>query len=135
MGPRGEATAPEIAEIATGSTTAPAPCVAAPGRLCLGGGRFAVEAAWRDFQGNAGTGMAVPVSDGTGYFWFFGAANVEVLLKILDGRALNGHFWVFYGALSSVEYKLTVTDTQTGQMRTYTNAAGHLASIAYTGAF
>jgi hypothetical protein len=42
---------------------------------------------------------------------------------------------VFYGALSNVQYSLTVTDTATGATRTYTNPAGQFASVADTGAF
>ncbi len=57
------------------------------------------------------------------------------MLKIVDGRALNGKFWVFYGALSNVEYEITVTDSQTGQVRVYNNASGQLASVADTAAF
>ena len=95
-----------------------------PTRLCLGGGRFAVEAAWRDFQGNRGAGRSVPLTADTGSFWFFNEGNLEVVLKVLDGRGSNGHFWVFYGALSSVEYTLTVTDTQTGLRRRYFNPSG-----------
>ena len=54
---------------------------------------------------------------------------------MLDGTPINGKHWVFYGALSSVEYTLRVTDTATGAVRTYTNPSGNLASIADTGAF
>jgi ELWxxDGT repeat protein len=113
-----------------------APCVPSATRLCLAGGRFAVTARWKDFDGNVGDGKAVPLAGGdTGYFWFFGADNVEVVLKVLDGRPVNGKFWVFYGALSSVEYTLTVTDTETGAVKTYRNPAGRLGSVADTGAF
>jgi ELWxxDGT repeat protein len=132
----GSAGEPSAAEIATGwSATAAAPCQPGPARLCLDGGRFAVQATWRDFQGHTGNGKVVPVTGNTGYFWFFDAANVEVMLKVLDGRAVNGKFWVLYGALSNVEYTLTVTDTQTGAVRKYVNPAGRLASVADTGAF
>ena len=75
------------------------------------------------------------LSGDTGYFWFFGAGNVEVVLKVLDGRGLNGKFWVFYGALSDVEYSLKVTDTATGTVKTYRNSRGRLASVADTAAF
>ena len=78
--------------------------------------------------------MPLPGGD-TGYFWFFGPENVEVVLKVLDGRPLNDRFWVFYGALSSVQYTLTVTDTETGQVKRYENPSGRLASVADTGAF
>ncbi len=110
-------------------------CTPGPQQLCLNGGRFAVTAAWKDFQGNTGTGTAVSSTGDTGYFWFFAPENVEVVLKVLDGRGLNGKFWVFYGALSNVEYTLTVTDTQTGAVKTYKNASGQFASVGDTGAF
>lgn len=111
------------------------PCLPAPTRLCLRDGRFAVEATWKDFGGNTGVGSAVAFTGDTGYFWFFGADNVEVVLKVLDGTPVNGKHWVFYGALSSVEYTLRVTDTATGAVRNYTNRSGNLASVADTGAF
>jgi hypothetical protein len=53
----------------------------------------------------------------------------------VDGRAFNEKFWVFYGALSNVEYTITVTDTATGAVRTYVNPFGQLASVADTAAF
>ena len=58
---------------------------------------------------------AVPITADTGYFWFFDDANVELVVKVLDGRSVNGHFWVFFGALSDVGYSITVTDTATGE--------------------
>jgi ELWxxDGT repeat protein len=110
-------------------------CVAGPQRLCLQGDRFAVTAIWKDFQGNTGIGTAVPLSGDTGYFWFFAPTNVEVVTKVLDGRALGGKFWFFYGALSNVEYTLTVTDTQTGAIKVYKNPSGQFGSVADTSAF
>ena len=80
-------------------------------------------------------GQAVPITSDTGSFWFFSNANLEVIVKVLDGRSVNGHFWVFYGALSNVEYTITVTDTETGAVRTYFNPQGQLASVADTSAF
>ena len=53
----------------------------------------------------------------------------------MDCRGFNGKFWVFYGALSNVEYTVTVTDTQTGAVRVYTNPSGQLSSVADTAAF
>jgi ELWxxDGT repeat protein len=112
-----------------------APCAPSSSRLCLNGGRFALEARWRDFAGRTGSGAAVALTSDTGYFWFFDAANVETVVKVLDGRAANGRFWLFYGALSNVEYTLTVTDTETGAVKTYTNPLGRFASGADTAAF
>ncbi len=110
-------------------------CEPGPRRLCLNGGRFAVTATWKDFQDRTGEGTALPLTGDTGAFWFFDAANLEVLLKVIDGRGLNGKFWVFYGALSNVEYELTVTDSETGMVRTYRNPRGRFASEADTAAF
>jgi hypothetical protein len=110
-------------------------CVPSSSRLCLRGGRFAVEAVWKDFAGNSGSGTAVPLTSDTGYFWFFAPSNVEVVTKVLDGRPLNGKFWVYYGALSNVEYTLTVTDTLTGVQRQYHNPSRRFASAGDTAAF
>lgn len=110
-------------------------CIPGPTRLCLNGGRFAVEASWKDFTNRTGQGTAVAITGDTGYFWFFDANNIETVVKVLDGTSLNGRFWVFYGALSNVEYTLTVTDTVTGMVKTYRNPQGQFASVADTSAF
>ncbi len=70
--------------------------------VCLQQGRFRVAADWQTAQGS-GAGQAVRVTADTAYLWFFSAANVEVLVKVLDGCALApGHFWVFAGGLTAV---------------------------------
>jgi hypothetical protein len=103
--------------------------------LVLNGGRFTAEVSWRDPFGGQGLGRSVPVTDDTGSFWFFDPANLELLVKVLDGRPVNGHFWVFVGALSNVEYTLIVTDRSTGRQRTYRNDQGELQSRADVAAF
>ena len=113
-------------------------CTASSLNLCLNGsGRFRVSVSWKNpFDGGTtGVGTAVVLTSDTGYFWFFDAANIELVVKILDGRGTNGKFWVFYGALSDVEYTITVTDTVTGVVKTYFNPGRNLASVADTGAF
>jgi hypothetical protein len=110
-------------------------CTATATSLCLNGGRFQVEVAWTDFQSRQGSGQAVSLTDRSGYFWFFDAANVELVLKVLDGRPLNGRWWVFFGALTNVEYTIQVTDTITGRVVTYFNPAGRQVSVADIGAF
>jgi hypothetical protein len=110
-------------------------CTPTENTLCLNNGRFRLTSIWRDFQGNVGAGHAVSLSGDTGYFWFFSPSNVELITKALDGRPVNSSFWLFYGALSSVEYILEVTDTVTGVKKAYRNAPGNLASLADTSAF
>ena len=57
------------------------------------------------------------------------------MLKVVDGRAFNGKFWVFAGSLSDVKYTITVTDTLTGQTNTYVNPSGALKSFSDVSAF
>ena len=104
--------------------------------LCLNDGRFSVQVTWRAVNiGTSGSGQAVPVTGDTGAFWFFSSNNLELIIKVVDGRSFNGYYWVFYGALSNVQYTITVTDTVTGGVRTYFKPQGALASVADTAAF
>ena len=119
----------------TGPAQSPSACVTGPNALCLGS-RFQVEVTWRNASNGAiGTAGAIPGIGSTGYFWFFDPENVELVVKVLDGTALNGKFWVFYGSLSDVESWVKVTDTQTGKVKTYHNMPGSLANLADTSAF
>jgi len=104
--------------------------------LLLGDGRFRVTVDWEDpFNGGSGTGHAIQDTRDTGGFWFFDPANQELTVKVLDGRAINGHFWFFYGALSNVAYEITVTDQLTGREKTYDNPPRRFGSFADTFAF
>jgi len=123
------------AAAAPAAAEAPGPCQPAADRLCLAGGRFAVTIAWQDFTGGSGHGLRLPLTDDTGAFWFFRDDNPEVVVKVLDARAVNGHFWVFYGALTNVAFRLEVTDTATGAQRVYENPSGHFASLGDAAAF
>ncbi|REK09506.1 MAG: hypothetical protein DWQ36_06500 [Acidobacteria bacterium] len=109
------------------------PCAATDHTLCLGDDRFLVEAEWLDrATGRRARANAVPFREDTGLFWFFEPDNVELVVKVLDGTAMNDHHWVFYGALSDVTYWVTVVDTLTGSTRTYTNDQGELCGIGDT---
>jgi hypothetical protein len=111
-------------------------CATADSTLCLLGGRFKVEVEWRNQRtGARGTGHALPGSDQSGYFWFFQSENVELIVKAIDGRANNGAHWLFYGALSDVEYWVTVTDTATGERKLYHNPPGGICGVGDTRAF
>ncbi len=111
-------------------------CAPGPTRLCLLEGRFAVTVTWRNQHdgGTTGVGGAVPdpARTETGYFWFFSPSALELVTKVLDGRAINGKFWVFFGGLSDVEYDLTVTDTLLNHTKTYHNAPGNICGGADT---
>jgi hypothetical protein len=110
---------------------APEPCLPSTTRLCLNGGRFHVTVTWRDYLGNQGSGQAVEETVDSGLFWFFSENNLEMLVKVLDGCALNAHYWVFAAATTDVEYHLTVEDSQTGAEKSWHNTLG-VASPAIT---
>lgn len=55
---------------------------------------------------------------------FFHPTNPELLVKILDGRDVNGHFWVFYGAITTLPVELEIEDRTTGATRVYRKANG-----------
>ena len=59
-----------------------------------------------------------------------------MLVKVLNGCALNNRYWVFAAATTDVGYTLRVTDTETGRIKTYTNQVGQAApAITDTDAF
>jgi hypothetical protein len=93
--------------------------------LYLGGGRFRVDATWADYDGGSGVAQAQPFTDDTGYFWFFSPTNVEVTIKVIDGCAANGHFWIYASGLTDVEVALAVTDLERDELFEITNELGH----------
>jgi photosystem II stability/assembly factor-like uncharacterized protein len=99
-------------------------CVPGPTTLCLNGGRFQVTTEWSTPAGQSGAGQAVALTADTGAFWFFGSSNIEVLVKVLNGCGLNSRYWIFAAGLTDVNVILSVTDTQTGAVQTYTNPQG-----------
>jgi large repetitive protein len=111
-----------------------APCGTSPADLCLQGGRIRVRAHWHvPRTGATGDAIPVPFSSDSGFFWFFDPDNVELVVKVLDGTPVNGHFWTFYGALSDVEYWVEVTDLSTGAAKTYHNPPGEICGGADVG--
>jgi len=100
-------------------------CVAGGTTLCLGGGRFKVTATYQSPVGS-GAASAVPLSGDSGYFWFFDPTNPEVTVKAINGCTNNHRFWFFTGGMTNVRVDLTVTDTATGQVRTYSNPLGRI---------
>lgn len=108
--------------------------------LSLQGGRILVSLFLTDQRtGRTEAGYAVSSSDVFGYFSapaFTGNfGNPEVIVKILDGRPVNGSFWVFYSGLTDLEYTLTITDVVSGASRVYHNPPGSLCGGFDTAAF
>jgi hypothetical protein len=111
-------------------------CESASDRLCLQSRRFGVEVDWQTTDGATGRAKAVPFVGDSGLLWFFDPANLEVLVKVLDGCGLNGHYWVFAAATTNVAYRITVTDSASGAVGQWLNPQGEAAAaITDTTAF
>jgi hypothetical protein len=90
------------------------------GALCLHG-RYRVDARYDGGTQHKGKAGAVGLTEESGYFWFFGASNIELVVKLLDGCAVNQRKWVFLTGMTSVRVVAVVTDTFTGATNTYLN--------------
>ena len=97
-------------------------CAAGARQLCLSDSRFRVTATFR----GASPARAVTLTSDAGYLWFFHPDNPELLVKVLDGCALNQRFWVLVAGLTNVELALEVVDTVSGKTRTYRNPKGQV---------
>ena len=120
---------------------APSQTACGPGgnAVCLSGGRFRAAVTFISPPGNTlfleNLAHPVPLTSDAGAFWFFTESNLELVVKVVDGRSVNGKFWLFGGQLTNVEYTLEVTDTVTGVVWTHHNPDGTLESFADTSAF
>jgi len=91
------------------------------------GTRFLVTARFRVGPQTNPESPATPVActnPGSGLFWFFSAANWEVMVKTIDGCGLNSAFWVFTAATTNVFYRMEVYDVRSGVNRIYFNYPG-----------
>lgn len=110
---------------------APTGCAPDSQTMCLddvaGDGRFQIRATFATSQGGGQSGFGHPVVLSTlgvgkgGLLWFFSASNPEVLVKVLNGCAVNNRYWVFASAGTNVGVNMTVTDTVGGASKVYTN--------------
>lgn len=99
-------------------------CGTTPDRLCLNNDRFQVTAAYLDYAGHSGAAMAQAMTADTGYFWFFSAANVEVVVKVINGCGFNSAYWIYAGGLTDVDVQIDVKDTRSGTVKHYGNTLG-----------
>jgi len=101
---------------------------------------FRVQLTVRDQRtGRTATGLGTALDDLFGYFTVPGLTthvdNPEVFVKVVDGRTVNGAFWFFHGALTDLEYTLTVTEQATGRVKTFSKSAGSACGGFDTSAF
>ena len=122
--------------IRLGRNLGSAACAPDDGHLCLLGGRFRISAEYADYGAGHGTGKAVYLTPDTGYFWFFDAANVEAVAKMVPfcGGGSN-NVALYAGGLTDLGVTLHVTDTRTGTTKDYTNPLGTRFTLLRDGPF
>ncbi len=103
-------------------------CQASTTALCFVDRKIKVEVTFRSENGRLNPATARTLALPTSGYFSFGAAGLDVLVKILDGSSINGNIWVFYGGLSSLEYTVKVTDVTTGRVKTYLSPKGRYSS-------
>jgi hypothetical protein len=64
-------------------------------------------------SGHFETAHGVQLTRDSGFFWFFDESNIEVTLKILDGRAVNGKYWIFLSSMTDLKFIATITHCPT----------------------
>ena len=99
--------------------------------------RFAV--AINGISNHPTDGIATPARFGSkesAFFWFYNDQNFEVMIKVLNGCGVNGHWWVFAGALTDQAYHIQVHDFVSGTDKHYSNTLGtHAAAVTDVNAF
>ncbi len=108
------------------------PCVRNATTACLQSGRFEITVDWRTASGTGdaqvmGFNGQRAESDESVFWWFFSATNFEMGVKVLNACTFNGKFWVYLSGLTDQGWTVHVRDTQTGAIKTYSNALGQLS--------
>ena len=89
-----------------------------PGDCIDSDGRFLVSVRYREPNSpflKTAEMSAFRVSDSAALFYFFSPDNPEMLLKVLNGCGVNGHWWVFGSAATDLSYDISVSDLAGGR--------------------
>ncbi|HXU29239.1 MAG TPA: hypothetical protein VN851_01565, partial [Thermoanaerobaculia bacterium] len=117
----------EIAAEPAGTLTAEG-CSPSARTACLFGGRFRVVAFATGTDGIERPATVFAFADRQLILSFAEAGGAS--LSLIDGRANNGKFWIYWGGLSKAAFRIEITDLSTGTARTYANPAGKRQSRA-----
>lgn len=102
-------------------------CVTTPTALCLNENRFRVEVTFNSTGAGSGNARGFSLTPDSGVMSFFGADNLELLVKVLNGCPINSHYWVYGAAATNVGYDIKVTDTERNVVKNYVKAEGPAA--------
>lgn len=106
------------------SVDPPSPGPPGESEISLLSGRFHARLRVQLDGGLEAQAQGMVSSDGVGVFWWQRRDSPEVMVRLVDGRAVNGHFWVIAGGLSSRRYFLEVIDLVSGAVHHTTHGAG-----------
>ena len=94
--------------------------------VLLSKGRVKVAVKWRNqYSNQSGTALGTAQNDKIGTFYFTGADNTEVFVKVLDFGPEKPYI-LFHGGLTDFEYAVTFTNVATGKSLTLKKDAGKL---------
>ena len=85
--------------------------------------RFQIEGQWQSQTGQ-GAIQGIALTRYSTAFSFFSPSNIELVIKVLDGCANNGHHWIFMAGLTDVKFDLWVKDMKTGKRWQIANPQG-----------
>lgn len=105
--------------LALTARVAAADCAPDTTALCLANGRLRVAVTWD----GAVLPQARPLGDSAGEFSPDGG-RTWLVVRAVDGRAVNGHLWLLQWAPPNLAYRLTLEDLQTGATQTWVQRLG-----------
>ncbi|MEO8504563.1 MAG: hypothetical protein ABI609_11745 [Acidobacteriota bacterium] len=88
------------------------------------GGRFRARVISLGPDGRRSPARAVLGGGETSLFSTADRGAVDVAVRVVDGRAVNGHFWLAYGALTTAEVEIEIVDLATGNGRRFAKPVG-----------
>ncbi len=125
-----------VVAVTDGAETDSRPLVVSPptSTLSLIGGRFTVNLGWRSAGGPDNVAASRQLSDGSGYFWFYNSADVEVTVKMIDATSFDGYYWLFVASGTTTPFAITVSDTWLSRQVAYESGSTN-ANYINLGAF
>lgn len=92
-------------------------CLPNSSTSCLNNWRFQIRAAaYGASRTQARKVEGYGLGNSASLFYFFQPDNPEMLVKVVNGCAINGHWWVFGSAATDLEYRVNVGDYATASV-------------------